>query len=485
MSLSKKHVLLPLRHRASPCGPVQRVGSAAPSVGYVRRSGMVESRRDVERAADSDSVPGPKEDDDSEGDLHHLEREGRQGVDQWSDQVVLDDSEEEEDAESTSDIYRDDGDDDDSDLKIDSACSSNALALEAKKISESRPSFGNIVVSSSSDVHFGNKTFYNGPVTIKQFVCTTKNGTIDAHHSENGYRNCDDSKVDVDEVLDPMSSGLPNGKVQCPTPSSPNVIISVPSALAVTSEPSPGVNGSLLQIWQPSGNQEVEPMVGWKNRMLQWGRKMKCTRTRLTMLAIICVCVMVVLVAVLFSLPRLEEETATNNAVSGTLRIINRRTWLAQPAVRPSNPLQHPVPYVVILHTATDNCSTQAECVFIVRHIQTFHIESNGWNDIGYSFLVGGDGNVYEGRGWDTEGAFAYGYNSRAIGIAFIGTFTVDVPEPKQILAGKQLMELGVTMGKISPHYKLLAHRQVSPTESPGLAFYEFLKTWPHWAEHP
>lgn len=176
---------------------------------------------------------------------------------------------------------------------------------------------------------------------------------------------------------------------------------------------------------------------------------------------------------------------ATNNAVSGTLRIINRRTWLAQPAVRPSNPLQHPVPYVVILHTATDNCSTQAECVFIVRHIQTFHIESNGWNDIGYSFLVGGDGNVYEGRGWDTEGAFAYGYNSRAIGIAFIGTFTVDVPEPKQILAGKQLMELGVTMGKISPHYKLLAHRQVSPTESPGLAFYEFLKTWPHWAEHP
>lgn len=59
-------------------------------------------------------------------------------------------------------------------------------------------------------------------------------------------------------------------------------------------------------------DQEVEPMVGWKNRMLQWGRKMMWTRPRLTILAIICVCVMVVLVAVLFSLPRLEEETGTS-----------------------------------------------------------------------------------------------------------------------------------------------------------------------------
>jgi N-acetylmuramoyl-L-alanine amidase len=123
--------------------------------------------------------------------------------------------------------------------------------------------------------------------------------------------------------------------------------------------------------------------------------------------------------------------------------------------------------------------------VFIVRHVQTFHIESNGWNDIGYSFLVGGDGNVYEGRGWDTEGAFAYGYNNRSIGIGFIGTFTVDLPVPKQILAGKQLIELGVTMGKISSDYKLLAHRQLSATESPGLAFFELIKTWPHWAEKP
>lgn len=45
------------------------------------------------------------------------------------------------------------------------------------------------------------------------------------------------------------------------------------------------------------------------------------------------------------------------------------------------------------------------------------------WNDIGYNFLVGGDGAVYVGRGWDDEGAHTLGHNKRSIGIAFIGDF--------------------------------------------------------------
>lgn len=41
-----------------------------------------------------------------------------------------------------------------------------------------------------------------------------------------------------------------------------------------------------------------------------------------------------------------------------------------------------------------------------------------------FSFLIGGDGKVYEGRGWHKEGAHTYRYNKNSIGIAFIGTFT-------------------------------------------------------------
>lgn len=39
------------------------------------------------------------------------------------------------------------------------------------------------------------------------------------------------------------------------------------------------------------------------------------------------------------------------------------------------------------------------------------------------SFLVGQDGGVYEGVGWNIEGSHTYGYNDIALGIAFMGNF--------------------------------------------------------------
>lgn len=40
-----------------------------------------------------------------------------------------------------------------------------------------------------------------------------------------------------------------------------------------------------------------------------------------------------------------------------------------------------------------------------------------------FSFLIGGDGKVYEGVGFHKVGAHTRGYNTRSLGIAFIGNF--------------------------------------------------------------
>lgn len=40
-----------------------------------------------------------------------------------------------------------------------------------------------------------------------------------------------------------------------------------------------------------------------------------------------------------------------------------------------------------------------------------------------FRFLIGGDGSVYEGRGWHKVGAHTIGYNKKSIGIALIGNF--------------------------------------------------------------
>jgi peptidoglycan recognition protein LC len=104
--------------------------------------------------------------------------------------------------------------------------------------------------------------------------------------------------------------------------------------------------------------------------------------------------------------------------------------------------------------------------------MQTYHMESKNWDDIGYNFLVGGDGDVYEGRGWNKQGAHTKGYNYGSIGIAYIGTFNKKLPNERQLNAGFLIMKEGVNLGKLTEDYKIFAHRQLIASESPGAAFY-------------
>lgn len=115
--------------------------------------------------------------------------------------------------------------------------------------------------------------------------------------------------------------------------------------------------------------------------------------------------------------------------------------------------------------------------------IQTFHIESKGWDDIGYNFLVGGDGAVYVGRGWNIQGAHTRGYNTKSICIALIGTFNRIIPPTRQLIAAQKMIEEGVKLKKLVANYKLYGHRQLIASESPGHALYAIIKKWNHWTE--
>ena len=101
--------------------------------------------------------------------------------------------------------------------------------------------------------------------------------------------------------------------------------------------------------------------------------------------------------------------------------------------------------------------------------------------DIGYSFVVGGDGNVYEGRGWDVTNMHS-GFVKRCnIGISFIGNFVHDTPTNGQIEAAQELIELGVRLGKVAENYKLVAMNETFNTLSPGVVVYNIISKWPHF----
>ncbi len=56
-----------------------------------------------------------------------------------------------------------------------------------------------------------------------------------------------------------------------------------------------------------------------------------------------------------------------------------------------------PVQTLTVHHTAGPNDPDQ-DYAATMRAIYSYHVKSNGWSDIGYQYLVGGNGVVYEGR---------------------------------------------------------------------------------------
>ena len=67
----------------------------------------------------------------------------------------------------------------------------------------------------------------------------------------------------------------------------------------------------------------------------------------------------------------------------------------------------------------------------MLRAIYAFHRYVNGWNDIGYNFVIDRFGRIFEARAGGIDepvvGAQAGGYNLVSTGVAVLGSFS-DVP---------------------------------------------------------
>ncbi|XP_058986532.1 peptidoglycan-recognition protein LB [Musca domestica] len=144
---------------------------------------------------------------------------------------------------------------------------------------------------------------------------------------------------------------------------------------------------------------------------------------------------------------------------------------------------QGPAPFVIIHHSyQPEACFTNKDCRKAMRVMQDYHQLTHGWNDIGYSFAVGGDGMIYMGRGFNVVGAHAPKYNDKSVGICLIGDWRTELPPPQMLKAAKDLIAFGVAKGYIHPDFKLMGHRQVRDTECPGGRLFNEISTWDHFS---
>uniref|UniRef100_A0A3B5KTQ7 Peptidoglycan-recognition protein n=1 Tax=Xiphophorus couchianus TaxID=32473 RepID=A0A3B5KTQ7_9TELE len=157
-----------------------------------------------------------------------------------------------------------------------------------------------------------------------------------------------------------------------------------------------------------------------------------------------------------------------------SVNIVSRQQWGAA-APKQKESLEGPAQRVVIHHTALQSCKGLAECTDELLAIQKLHMKERHFDDIGYNFLVGGDGSLFEGRGWGVMGAHTKGHNGDSLGIAFMGNFNNDTPSKEAILSVKQLLMSGVLQGFIRPEFALYGHRDLGATQCPGENLYAAL----------
>jgi hypothetical protein len=183
--------------------------------------------------------------------------------------------------------------------------------------------------------------------------------------------------------------------------------------------------------------------------------------------------------------------------------IIPRAAWGGDSVPPREPPIYGEVQIAFVHHTVTANDYAPEESPGIVLAIARYHRNSQGWNDIGYQFLVDKYGQIFEGRAGGVDqavvGAQAQGWNSTSTGIACLGDFTsiAQTPEGMDSLArliGWKLSVHGVpTTGEVTvvsaggetnrypsgtpvTFQRISGHRDGNNTSCPGNVLYTQLE---------
>ncbi|MEW6471856.1 MAG: N-acetylmuramoyl-L-alanine amidase [Actinomycetota bacterium] len=187
--------------------------------------------------------------------------------------------------------------------------------------------------------------------------------------------------------------------------------------------------------------------------------------------------------------------------------IVTRAEWGADESIRKNNQKYAPITKLFVHHTVTSPDGADPDPAATVRAIYAYHVQGNGWDDIGYNFLIDAEGRIYEGR-WARDyqpgekptgedlhhngvvGAHVLNHNAGSAGVAVLGDFSGGEPTTAARDALVKLMAwkadrhdidvLGkdpfqASDGVVSTFPNLAGHRDAGQTACPGDRLYPLL----------
>ena len=196
------------------------------------------------------------------------------------------------------------------------------------------------------------------------------------------------------------------------------------------------------------------------------------------------------------------QVAAANPATTSAAQpaIITRAQWGADESLRDCSPsYSSTIKAGIVHHTVNGNNYQPSDSPALIRAIYAYHVNGNGWCDIGYNFLVDRYGQTFEGRygGVDRPvvGAHAGGFNTDTFGVSGIGDFTTAVPTLAMRNAYARILGWKLSRYGVDPRANTVlvsaggpytqwpagtpvtlrsvsGHRDVDATGCPGDAFY-------------
>lgn len=109
-------------------------------------------------------------------------------------------------------------------------------------------------------------------------------------------------------------------------------------------------------------------------------------------------------------------------------------------------------------------------------------MKKRAWPDIGYNFVAGSDGRIYEGVGFRNQSHHPYGYTAQSMVLAFVGRFQIRAPTPISLKAARQLFKCLQRRFKLKPSYSLYPLNYFVPSYPyPGKELKDLLANWNHF----
>lgn len=158
--------------------------------------------------------------------------------------------------------------------------------------------------------------------------------------------------------------------------------------------------------------------------------------------------------------------------VSKNISIVRRSQW-AKYKIKGNVTPMGKVIKITVHHTDDGPKLSKMSDVKFLQGIENHHRNNRKWACIGYHFIIGRDGTIYEGRPTAYQGAHARSNNQNNIGISLIGDFNKTYP------AKSQLASLSALLGNLRTKHRISAksvvgHRHLNQTECPG----KYLASW-------